>query len=87
MCSPGVVVHYLSRLGATTAVLAAEVPSGDGVPAKRTLERAKAFHHRNGVMSHTFKCSRISRYDSELKLPSSLVTNESRCYGSLSALS
>jgi hypothetical protein len=38
-------------------------------------------------MSHSFKSSRISRYDSELKLPSSLVTNESRCYGSLSALS
>jgi hypothetical protein len=87
MYSRGVPVHYLSRLGAAAAVLAAELPRGDGVSAKRALERAKALHHRNGVMSHSFKSSRISRYDSELKLPSSLVTNESRCYGSLSALS
>ena len=28
-------------------------------------------------MSHSFKCSRSFRYDSELKLPSHLVTNES----------
>jgi hypothetical protein len=30
-------------------------------------------------MPHTFKSSRLFRYDSELKLPSPFVTNESRC--------
>ena len=72
MCSRGVLVHYFSRLGATTAVLAAEVPRGDGVSTQWTLERAKAAHHFDGVMSHSFKCSRLSRYDSELKLPPQL---------------
>ena len=52
MCSRGVLVHYSSRLGAATPVLVVEVPRGDGVSAKRTLELAKALHHRNGVMSH-----------------------------------
>jgi len=49
MCSRGVLVHYSSRLGAATPVLVVEVPRGDGVSAKRTLELAKALHHRNGV--------------------------------------
>ena len=65
-------VHYLSRLGATIAVLAAELPCGDGVSTKWALERAKTSHHCDGVMSHSFKCSRLSRYDFELKLPSQL---------------
>jgi hypothetical protein len=72
MCSRGVVIHYFSRLSATTAVLAAEVPRGDGVSTQWAPERTKAAHHFDGVMSHSFKCSRLSRYDSELKLPSHL---------------
>ena len=70
MCRRGVLVHYLSRLGAATAVLAAKLPRGDGVFTKQALERAKTLHHRDGVMSHTLKCSRISQYESELKFPS-----------------
>jgi hypothetical protein len=69
MCSRGVLVHCPSRLGAAVAVLAAELPSGDGVFTKWALERAKAVHHFDGVMSHSFNCSSLSRYDSELKLP------------------
>jgi hypothetical protein len=57
-----------SRLGAAAAVLAAELPCGDGVSTKWALEYAKALHHCDGVMSHSFKCSHLSRYDSELKL-------------------
>ena len=52
MCSRGVLVHYLSRLGATIAVLAAELPCGDGVSTKWALEYAKALHQCDGVMSH-----------------------------------
>lgn len=77
MCSRSVLVHCLSRLGAAIAVLAAELLCGDGVFTKWTLERAKPVHHFDGVMSHSFKCSRLFRYDSELKLPS-LVTSENR---------
>jgi hypothetical protein len=79
MCGRGVLVHCPGRLGAAVAVLAAEFLCGDGMFTKGTLERAKPGHHFDGVMSHNFKYSRLSRYDSELKLPSLLVTNESRC--------
>ena len=68
MCSRRVLVHRLGRLGAAAAVLAAELPCGDGVSTKGAFERAKAVHHCDGVMSHSFNCSRLSRYDSELKL-------------------
>jgi hypothetical protein len=60
MGSAGVLVHYLGRLGAATAVLAVEIPRGGGVSTKQALERAITFHHRDGVMSHTVKCSRLS---------------------------
>jgi hypothetical protein len=73
MCSRGMLVHYFSRLRATTAILATEIPRGDGVSTKWALERAKALHRRDGVMSHSFKCSRLSPYDPELKLPSQLL--------------
>ena len=52
MCSGGVLVHCPSRLGAAVAVLAAELLCGDGVFTEWTLERAKAVHHSDGVMSH-----------------------------------
>jgi hypothetical protein len=68
MCSPGVLVHYLSRLGAAAAVLAAELLCGDGVFTKRALERGKATHRFDSVMSHSLNCKRSSKYDSELKL-------------------
>ena len=56
-------------LARSVGVPAAELPCGDGVFTKWTLERAKAVHHCDTVMSHSFKCSRLSRYDSELKFP------------------
>jgi hypothetical protein len=59
MCSRGVLGHRPGRLGAAVAVLAAELPCGNGVLTQRALERAKAVHHRDGVISHSFKCSRL----------------------------
>ena len=70
MGSYGVLVHYPSRLPAAVAVLAAELQCGDGVFANETLKHAKTVHLFDCVMSHIFKSSRLSRYDSELKLPS-----------------
>src|ERR1017187_5468190 len=54
MCRSGVLVHCPSRLSAATAVLAAKLPCRDGVSAKYTLECAKAVHHFDRVMSHSF---------------------------------
>jgi hypothetical protein len=70
MCSRGVLVHRLSCLGAAVPVMAAEIPCRDGVFTKGALERAKAGHHRDGVISHNCKCSRIILCNSELKSPS-----------------
>jgi hypothetical protein len=68
MLCRGVLVHCPSRLGATVTVLAAELPCGDGMFTKRTLERAKTVHHFDGVISHSFKSSRLSCYHSETKV-------------------
>ena len=68
-------VHYFSRLGATTAVQAAELPRGDGVSTQNALERAETLHYCDAVMSHVFKYTRSSRYDSELKLPLDLFSH------------
>jgi hypothetical protein len=68
MCSRGVLVHCPSRLGAAAAVLAAKLQCSDGVFTKWALKGDKAVHHFDGVMSHSFNCSRLSRYDSEPKL-------------------
>jgi hypothetical protein len=76
MCSRGVLVHYLGRLGATTAVLAAELPCGDGVSTKWALERAKTLHHCDGVMSHSSRVVAILGYDSNLPLRRFLLTSE-----------
>jgi hypothetical protein len=54
MSSRGVLVHCPCRSGAAVAVLAAELPCGDGVFTKWALERGKAIHYLDGVMSHTF---------------------------------
>jgi hypothetical protein len=80
MCSRGVHVHCPSRLGAAAAVLAAELPCGDGVFTKWALEPGKAVHHFDSVMSHSFNCSCLSRYDSELKLPSPALDPEDSRY-------
>jgi|HubBroStandDraft_1064217.scaffolds.fasta_scaffold06724_9 hypothetical protein len=69
MFSFGMLIHCPSRLGTTVSVLDDEIPCGDGVFAKRALERAKAVHHFDDVMSHNFNCRRSSVYDTELKLP------------------
>jgi hypothetical protein len=79
MCRRGVLVHCPSRLGAAVAILVAELLCSDGVFTKWTRERAKAVYHLDGVMSHSFKYSRLSQYDSELKLPPLMVPNESLC--------
>jgi hypothetical protein len=76
MCSRGVLVHRPSRLGAAVAVQAAKIPCGEGVFTKLALERAKAVHHLDGVMSHSSNCSPSSLYDPELKTPP--VTEEMR---------
>jgi hypothetical protein len=68
MCSPGVLVHCLSRLGAAAAILSIELVRGDGVFTKRARERGTAIHRFDGVMSHSLNCRRLSRRDSELKL-------------------
>src|SRR5450755_2882413 len=52
MCGRRVLVHCPSCLRAAVSVLAAEIPCGDGVFAKRARKRAKAVHHFDGVMSH-----------------------------------
>jgi hypothetical protein len=80
MCSRGVLVHCPGRLGAAAAVLAAELQCGDGVFTAWAHERSQTVDHFDGVMSHSFKYSRLSRYDSELKLPSPPVTSEMRYY-------
>jgi hypothetical protein len=79
-----VLVHCPSRLGTTAAVLAAKLLRGDGVFAKWAFERRKTVYHFDGVISHSFKGSRLSGYDSELKLPSPVVRDELRCSGCLS---
>ena len=60
MCSRGVLVHCPSGLGTAVAVLAAEIPRGDGVFAERAVEHGKAVHLLDGVMPHSFNCRRSS---------------------------
>ena len=67
MFGRGVLVHCPSRLGAAVAVQAAEIPCGEGVFTKLALERAKAVHHFDGVMSHNSNCRLSSLCNSELK--------------------
>jgi len=54
MCSRGVLVHSLSRLGAAVTLLTIKRPCRNGVFAEYTLEYAKAVHHFDRVMSHYF---------------------------------
>jgi len=61
-------IHGPSCLGAAAAVQAAEVVCGDGMSTMWTAERGQAVLHFDGVISHTFKCSRISEQGSEPKL-------------------
>jgi hypothetical protein len=68
MCGRGVFVHCPSCLGSAAAVLSAEVHCRDGVFATLACERGQAIHHFDGVMSHSFKSSPLSGYDSEPKL-------------------
>jgi hypothetical protein len=72
-------VHRSSRLSATASVPAAELRGINGVFTKWALERDKAVHPLDGVMSHSFKYSHLSEYYSELKLlPPPFVVNQSR---------
>jgi hypothetical protein len=76
MCSRSVLVHCPSRLCAAFSVEAVELPCGDGVFTEWALERAKAGHHFDGVMSHSFNSSPLYQYVSELKLPLPRITCE-----------
>jgi hypothetical protein len=69
MCSRGVLVHRPSRLGTRVAVLAAEFQCGDGMLATSARERGQTLEYCDRVMSHSFKCSRLSEQGSALKLP------------------
>jgi hypothetical protein len=60
MCSRGMFVHRPCRLSAAVAILTAELSCGDKVLAEWALERRKAIHHLNAVMSHIFNCSLVS---------------------------
>ena len=68
MFGRSVFVHCPSCLGAAAAVLAAEVPCGDGVLTMWAGEHRHATHYLDRVMSHIFKCSRLSEQGSEPKL-------------------
>jgi hypothetical protein len=70
VCCRGVLVHCLSRLGAEASILTTELQCRDGVLATWACERRHAVHRLDGVMSHRFKCSRLSGYCPE---PKSLV--------------
>jgi hypothetical protein len=61
-------VHCPSSLGSAAAVPSAEVQCRDGVFATLACERSHAIHHFDAVMSHRFKSSPLSGYDSEPKL-------------------
>jgi hypothetical protein len=61
-------VHCPSCLGSAAAVLSAEVQCRDRVFATLACERSHAIHHFDGVMSHSFKSSPLSRDGSEPKL-------------------
>jgi hypothetical protein len=54
VCSRGVFVHCPSRLGAAVTILTVEFLGGDRVFTKWTLERAKAVHQRDRVVSHNY---------------------------------
>jgi hypothetical protein len=62
---------------------------GDVSPTEWALEHAKALHHCDGVMPHSFKYSRLFRYDSELKLPAAfppvviVITFQLLCFENL----
>jgi hypothetical protein len=53
MRSGGVLVHRSAHLGAAASVLVTELLCGDGVFTKGALERGKAVHRFDGVMSHS----------------------------------
>jgi hypothetical protein len=64
-----VLVHCPGRLGAAAAVTLVKLPCRDGMFTQWALERTKAVHAFDRVISHNFKCSPLSLHDSELKLP------------------
>jgi hypothetical protein len=80
MCNRRVIVHCPSRLGAAVTDLAVELSCGDRVSTEWTLERAKPVHHCDGVVSHTFKCSRSPMYNAELKLPLPLLVRSQNVF-------
>ena len=70
MRSGGVLVHCFGRLSTAVSVLAAELLCGHGMLTQRALERRKAVHHLDGVVSHSSNCSRYLSDESERKSPS-----------------
>jgi hypothetical protein len=61
-------IHCPSCLGAAATTQTAEVACGDGMSTMWTAERSRVMLHFDGVISHIFKCSRISEQGSEPKL-------------------
>jgi hypothetical protein len=72
-----VVVHCLSRLSTAATLMTAKVPRRNGVFAQYTLERAKAHHHFDRVVSHSCKCSRLSRASVRTKVTLTAIMWES----------
>ena len=61
-------VHCPGRLGAAIAIVAAELLGGDGVFTKEAPKRSNVARSIDRVISHSFNCSHLSRYNLELKL-------------------
>jgi hypothetical protein len=68
MCSRGVIVHGLSRLGTAVAVLAAKLSCCHGVFTEWALKLTKAVHHFDGIMSHSLKSNLFARYILQTKV-------------------
>lgn len=56
----GVFVHHLGSLRAAATLQAAEFPCGYGVRTRYARKLAKAVHHFDVVMSHSFNCNHLS---------------------------
>jgi hypothetical protein len=76
MCGSCVLVHCFSRLGAAATLQATKDPCRNGVFAEYTFECAKAAHHFDRVMSHSFSVVAYPAYHSKLKFNSRLSTTK-----------
>jgi hypothetical protein len=63
MHSRSVLIHCPSSLGTAAAMVATELQRGDRVLTMWAGECGHAVHRLDGVMSHSFKSSPLSRHD------------------------